>query len=211
MKIIIADDHALFRDGLAIFMEQFGKDIHILQTINFAQTLKMLEQEKNIDILILDLDMPDMPWEEGLEKISQIMEKEAKLVVMSASEDIKAVKKSIELGAKGFISKRSDPKIIESAINLIISGGVYLPHEILNKHIISPVLNGNKTDKVSNLTERQEQVLRLISLGLSNKQIAYELGVTESTVKLHINSLLRNLGVTNRTKAVVTAQKMGIL
>ncbi|MDD4556393.1 MAG: response regulator transcription factor [Alphaproteobacteria bacterium] len=147
MKILIADDHALFRDGLAIFMEQFDKNVIIFQSYNFLQTIKVLEEEKNIDILILDLDMPDMTWEEGLEKVVKAMKSQTRLIVMSASEEVKSVKKSIELGAKGYISKRSDPKIIESAINLVISGGVYLPHEILHKHIILPFTREVRIEK----------------------------------------------------------------
>lgn len=210
MKVLIADDHALFRDGLALFLEKIEKDVMLFQTSNYTQAVKTLESEKDIDLLVIDLDMPDMSWEEGLEQVVSHLGEKTKFFVISASEDVKAVKKCLELGASGYVSKRSDPKILENALKLVMDGGVYLPSEILQKYITSNPQQVSK-EKNKGLTERQEQVLKLAASGLSNKQIAYEIGITESTVKLHINSLLRALDANNRTQAVINAQKMGLI
>lgn len=211
MKILIADDHALFRDGLSMRLEKIEPKSVIFQAANFSQALKILDDEKKMDLIILDLDMPDMNWEEGL---TEVREKagDVRYVVVSASEDPKDIRKSLAQGASGYIPKRSDPKILTGALQLIIDGGTYLPPSVLD---ISPITE--KNDTVSSgpngkkLTNRQQQVLGYIAQGMSNKQIAYEMGVSEATVKLHINALLRSVGATNRTQALIMAQKMGLI
>lgn len=210
MKVLIADDHAIFRDGMALFLETINEEMVLLQSSNYAQTVKTLDREKDIDLVILDLDMPDMKWEQGLENVIEHLKENTKFFVVSASEDIQTVKKCLDMGASGYISKRADPKILESALKIVVDGGIYLPSDILHKHLLSKS-NGSHKEKHKVLTDRQEQVLKLTASGLSNKQIAYELGITESTVKLHINSLLKAFGATNRTQAVISAQKQGLI
>ncbi|MDR1694796.1 MAG: response regulator transcription factor [Lactobacillaceae bacterium] len=210
MRILIADDHALFREGLKNFLEDIDPKIELFQSADYAQTIEILNKEKTIDLVIVDLDMPDMGWEDGLNLLVKNLEKDTKFLIISASEDVKTVKKCLELGARGYIPKRTDPKILESAIRIVMDDGIYLPSDILHKYLISNPDKSHK-EKSKLLTERQEQVLRLAASGLSNKQIAYELGVVESTVKLHINSLLRAFGAKNRTQAIMFAQKEGLI
>lgn len=207
MKILIADDHALFRDGLAMRLEEIDPDVVLLQAATFSQALKILDQENDIDMIIVDLDMPDMKWEEGIEQLRQ-KSNEINMVVISASEDVRSIRKVLASGIKGYIPKRSEPKIMHNALKLILEGGTYIPPALIENNAEMP-LNGNHRGKT--LTNRQSQVLDLIAQGKSNKQIAYEMGVSEATVKLHINALLRSLKVNNRTQAVVTAQKMGLI
>lgn len=207
MKILIADDHALFRDGLAMRLEEIDPDVILLQAATFSQALKILDQENDIDMIIVDLDMPDMKWEEGIEQLRQ-KSNEINMVVISASEDVRSIRKVLASGIKGYIPKRSEPKIMHNALKLILEGGTYIPPALIENNAEIP-LNGNHRGKT--LTNRQSQVLDLIAQGKSNKQIAYEMGVSEATVKLHINALLRSLKVNNRTQAVVTAQKMGLI
>ncbi len=207
MKILIADDHALFRDGLAMRLEEIDPDVILLQAATFSQALKILDQENDIDMIIVDLDMPDMKWEEGIEQLRQ-KSNEINMVVISASEDVRSIRKVLASGIKGYIPKRSEPKIMHNALKLILEGGTYIPPALIENNAEMP-LNGNHRGKT--LTNRQSQVLDLIAQGKSNKQIAYEMGVSEATVKLHINALLRSLKVNNRTQAVITAQKMGLI
>lgn len=211
MKILIADDHALFRDGLSMHIEKLMPQASIAQAGNFSQALKFLDGQQSPDLIIVDLDMADIQWEEGLKAIRQKSHK-SRLVVISASEDRRSIKKALELGISGYISKRSDTKILTSALRLILEGGTYLPPEILEgPH------NGGYSDsqeeyrKSKILTPRQTEVLGYVAQGLSNKQIAYNMGVSEATVKLHINALLRSVGATNRTQAVILSQKMGLI
>ena len=207
MKILIADDHALFRDELASRLEKLNSDVVLMQASSFSQALKILEKETDLDMIIVDLDMPDMKWEEGIEQLRQ-KSNEINMVVISASEDVRSIRKVLASGIKGYIPKRSEPKIMHNALKLILEGGTYIPPALIENNAEMP-LNGNHRGKT--LTNRQSQVLDLIAQGKSNKQIAYEMGVSEATVKLHINALLRSLKVNNRTQAVVTAQKMGLI
>ncbi len=207
MKILIADDHALFRDGLTLHLEKLTPKAEILQAANYTQALKLLKSGDNTDLVIVDLEMPDMPWEEGLSKLRQ-QAPEARFVVISASEEGRNVKKALEYGVKGYISKCSDTKVLTSALHLVLDGGTYLPPSIMdNSGSVTSVQDKRK----KLLTPRQFEVLSYVAEGLSNKQIAYKMSVSEATVKLHINALLRAVGATNRTQAVVTAQKMGII
>lgn len=212
MKVLITDDHALFRDGLGIHLEQIDPQAVIFQASTFSQALKIMDDEKKLDLIIVDLDMPDMKWEEALTILKEKAEN-ARFVIISASEDSRSIRKSLEYGISGYIPKRSDTKVLTGALKLILDGGTYLPPAILEgtsmHHSTNNVVGGRTKGKT--LTNRQTQVLELVAQGMSNKQIAYEIGVSEATVKLHINALLRAVGATNRTQAVITAQKMGLI
>ena len=131
MKVLIADDHALFRDGLSMHLKQIEPEAVIFQAGNFSKALKIIDDEKKLDLIILDLDMPDMNWEEG---ISELKKKSngTRFVVISAAEDGKSIRKTMEKGVSGFIPKRSDPKIMTSALTLVLDGGTYLPPSFLD-------------------------------------------------------------------------------
>jgi DNA-binding NarL/FixJ family response regulator len=114
------------------------------------------------------------------------------------------------MGVSGYISKRSEKEVLNGALRLILEGGTYLPPSVLQPTTVA-IVQDNTYRTGKSLTNRQNLVLGLVAQGLSNKQIAYEMGVSEATVKLHINALLRSVGATNRTQAVIMAQKMGII
>lgn len=208
MKILIADDHALFRDGLALRLEQIAPEAAILQASNYAQIFKIIKSDNNISAIVLDIEMQDMPWFDALQEIRRTLPDTA-LIVVSASEDSRTIRSVMSTGAKGYIPKRSDSKVFDNAFKLVFDGGTYVPPILIN----NPPINNlsTKSTGLKTLTNRQSQVLDLIAQGKSNKQIAYDMGVSESTVKLHINALLRSLHVSNRTQAVITAQKLGII
>ncbi len=207
MKILITDDHALFRDGLKLTLEQLDNKAQIIQAESYIQAEKQLEENSEVALVLVDLDMPDKNWQEGL---ADLMTKapQAHFVVISATEDSKVVRQALERGVSGYIPKRSESKIISAALKLVLDGGTYLPPILLESLGTSKVPNENKN---GNLTTRQFEVLQYISKGLSNKQIAYEMGVSEATIKLHINAMLKALNATNRTQALVNAQKIGII
>ena len=135
---------------------------------------------------------------------------------IAGSSDSAKIRKLFTLGIKGYISKRSNSKIIGLALQLIANGGKYIPDAVLENYAVAatvaPSIHQNELlNNIKPLTNRQAQVLDLVAQGKSNKQIAYDMGVSEATVKLHINALLRSLHVTNRTQAVITAQKIGLI
>ncbi len=210
MKVLIAEDHALFREALGNLVKQIIPGIKVLETAKYTETFALLESTPEIDLIILDLDLPDADWEDGMRKLREI-NPDIKIVVISASEDNQTIRRASEYHIVGYIPKSFDPKILSSALKIVFDGGTYAP--------ISAVQHGSGAYEQrqqfaaahNNLTQRQTQVLRLVGEGKSNKQIAYEMQVSEATVKLHINALLRTLGVINRTQAVITAQKLGLI
>lgn len=208
MKVLITDEQSLFRDGLSLRLKQINPDIYIIQSSNIDEMQQILLSEKDIDIVILDIDLTELKTDDIINKI-KMNHPATKIIVISSSEESRNIKKILSYGVKGYIPKRLDSNILSGALKLILDGGTYLPSALLENNT-SPTTTPNHTLQ-KNLTNRQSQVLDLIAQGKSNKQIAYDMGVSEATVKLHINALLRSLKVNNRTQAVITAQKMGLI
>lgn len=209
MKVLITDEQSLFRDGLSLRLKEINDNITILQSSTLAEMQKILSHETDTDVVILDIDLAGINATETITKIKTIAPN-IKIITTSTSEDTRNIKKVLSLGVKGYIPKRSDSNILSGALKLILDGGTYIPPAMLNHGIDYSSFNSQSFLK-KNLTNRQSQVLDLIAQGKSNKQIAYDMGVSEATVKLHINALLRSLKVNNRTQAVITAQKMGLI
>ena len=205
MKILIADEHALFRDHIARFITDLHAEGVVLQVSTLSQALKILEKEQNIDLIVLDADMLRPHIIQRIEKL-QMLPNAPRIAVISSSEDIDQIQKIIHTGIAGYIPRQTDFNVFKEALSDIINGKTYIPSALMDiQNELSDKFTGKK------LTNRQSQVLDLIAQGKSNKQIAFEMGVSEATVKLHINALLRSLKVTNRTQAVITAQKIGLI
>lgn len=215
MKVLIADNHTLFREGFRSQLQRFGSIDELQEVIDYSSLSVLAEQKKEFDLIFIDLSVLGKDWKEKLEVIKESFPK-ARIAVMSDSEDQKDILDAFSLKVAGYITKSSPDTLIIDALRMIMNGSLYIPPAILNglqkrspngeHRILSHTLPNGK-----NLTFRQSEVLQHLSNGLSNKQIAYEMKVSEATVKLHINALLRHLHVENRTKAVVTAQRLGIL
>ena len=220
MKILIADDHELFLKGLEMVLSDFSSEAELVKARNYSEIFAIIEKQKDFNLVLTDLAMPGARWLEALQRIHEQLP-DTPVIILSAVFDREIVQKTIELGAAGYIPKTSSNAVILSAVNLVLSGGVYIPAELLQgmsrdefdmlKQLENVSEEQNLAEKVKILTPRQIEVLRLIAEGKSNKQIAYEMGVSEATVKLHINALLRAVGATNRTQAVIIAQKMGLI
>lgn len=208
MKILIADDHALFRDGLGLYLEKLEPEAVILQASSYSQMFKLLHSDHKINFVFFDFEMSDTPWQEAFDELKKTAPN-VSFAIVSSSEDTRTIKSVLSSGAKGYLPKRLDTKVLNNALRLILDGGTYVPPNLIENH--SAEIANNKNSGIKNLTYRQSQVLDLIAQGKSNKQIAFDMGVSESTVKLHINALLRSLHVSNRTQAVITAQKLGII
>jgi len=205
MKILIADDHALFRGGLRFQLLDFEKGADICEADDFTSLLDVAETEKP-DMVIADLGMPGMPWREALGLLRAALP-DSRIVVLSASDDDVNVREAIRLGANGFISKCDAPEVVMAALRLVSCGGTCVPPSFVKHGSLAqaaPVAE-------SNVTHRQREVLQLLAEGLSNKQIAYRLQLTEGTVKLHVAAILKSLGATNRTQAVSAGRSAGLL
>ena len=220
MKILIADDHELFLKGLEMILHDHEPNTHLVTAKNYSEIFSIIDKDKNFDLVLTDLAMPGAKWLDAIQRIHSSLP-DTPIIILSAVFDKEIVQKTIEIGAAGYIPKTSSNAIIIGAVTLVLSGGVYIPPELLqdtNKNefdLLKQVENMSPVqdvaEKVKVLSPRQIDVIRLISQGKSNKQIAYELGLTEGTVKLHVTAILKLLNVYNRTGAVVEATKLGLI
>lgn len=205
MKILIADDIALYRDGLKFNLKNLLPNIQIWETASLTETITTLKNNPDIKLVLVDWDMPELNWENfvaGVKKISN----DIRIGIISNHDDFHSVKKALSLGSCCYLPKNINSKLLEAALEIVVNGGTYYPPELLEQSNSSLKLNNGKK-----LTNRQFEVLKYLAQGLSNKQIAYQMKVSEATVKLHINALLRALGATNRTQAIIKAQKIGAI
>lgn len=221
MKILIADDHELYLQGLELILRKEFPKAEIILSNSYTEILNILGKEKNFDLIITDLAMPGDNWLNAIEKIHNYCP-ETPIAVISAVFDKEILQKTFDIGVSGYIAKSSSNSLILSAINLILSGGMYIPPELMQtnissssaqiKELIKDLENTPiKSESSRNLTPRQLEILQCLYAGLSNKQIANKLNISEGTIKIHITLLMRTLDVANRMQAVRKAVKLGIL
>lgn len=215
MKILVVDDHVLVRDALCSVLAQLRRDASIFEAANGHQCMILVEQHPDLDLILLDLALPDR---DGFSILAQLRERHATaaVVVLSASQEPDTVKLALGLGAVGFIPKTTERDLMLSALQLVFSGGVYIPREILDSGSSPQPLASGVHRPIprqllirSGLTARQIEVLGLMMQGKSNKAIAHILNMAEPTVKNHITVILKALKVANRTEAVVKVTQMG--
>lgn len=221
MKILIADDHELFLQGLEFILQKQYPEAQIVLASNYNDIFQILKKQKDFDLILTDLAMPGANWLDALKQI-HVDCPDVPIIIISAVFDRQILQKTFDIGVSGYVSKSFSNSLIISAINLVMAGGIYVPPEVLQMSVQSspePMrellasLNEPKSDTTDNniLTPRQKEVLTCLADGLSNKQIAYRLGVSEGTIKIHITLLLRALEVTNRLAAVRKAVQLGII
>jgi DNA-binding NarL/FixJ family response regulator len=207
MRILLADDHPLFREGVKPVLEKLDPDVEILEAIDFPSAFDTMRRAGEVDLVLMDLNMPGMAGIEGITRFRATFP-EAPVVVLSASEQIEDIQRLLGAGALGYITKSSHSDTILAALRLVLAGGVYVPPALLD--CSEGVPPHPVSSRYPSLSYRQIQVLRELAKGQSNKQIGYALDVTEGTVKLHMAAIFRILRVNNRTEAVLVAQKMGL-
>lgn len=215
MKILVADDHAMIREGVSDTLRQTFTDVTIHEAENASAILDLLNAEHGFNVAMVDLFMPDTNGFSFLRKLCNNYP-ELPVIVLSASENPHHVAKALDSGAVGYIPKSASKDVMISAIRLVLSGGIYIPNEIRlpAKHngLDVPDETGPADLKKSirNLTTRQLEILKLLAVGRSNKQIARDLNLSENTVKVHVSAILKTLNLGNRTQAGVLAEKEGL-
>lgn len=214
MKVLNADGHTLFREGFSSQLQRFDVLTELQEVKDFAAMKALGNKQADFDIVFVDRDLLGTDWKAGFQSVKEMFP-QARVVMLSESAEQRDILDAFDLQAAGYITKMSNDSLIINALRLIVDGNTYVPPAVLNgmrkrAHGEGRILSHTLPDG-KNLIFRQSEVLQHLSNGLSNKQIAYEMNVSEATVKLHINALLRHLHVENRTKAVVTAQRLGIL
>jgi DNA-binding NarL/FixJ family response regulator len=221
LKILLVDDHALFREGVALLLARLQKGVSIAPAGSCEEALAILEREGPVDLVLMDLGLPEMS---GLDGISIMRQRypEIPVVALSSSDDKQTVLSALDRGAMGFVPKSSSSDTMIAALRLILAKGIYLPpsvflgdRQIGQGSVPTPHGFGESPAKAMRpadlgLTHRQVEVLYLILQGKSAKLISRELDLSASTVKAHTSAVLRALNVTTRTQAVVAAGRLGL-
>ena len=213
MKILICDDHELFRAGLRLVLTQLEEATQLLDASSAEETFRVAEAEPDLDLVLMDIGMPGM---DGLAALGTLRERFPALpvVIVSASERHADVRAAIDRGASGFIPKSSSAPVLLAALRLVLSGGVYVPPLVLATS--APAAAGallatdRRRERASALTPRQLEVLDLMAKGRTNREICDCLGIAEGTVKAHVATILEALDVANRTEAASVIRDLGL-
>ncbi len=205
-RLVIADDHPLFRGALREAVEGLLEQVDIAEAGTFDELVEFLERGSDVDLVLLDLTMP------GARGFSGLMYMRAQypgvpVIVVSANDDPAAIRRCMEFGASGFIPKTLGVEAMRAAISRILNGGVWTPPDV-DLSAGSDAEAAALMARMATLTPQQVRVLMMLSEGLLNKQIAYQLSVSEATVKAHVSAILQKLGVESRTQAVIAAAKI---
>ncbi|MBT9292016.1 response regulator transcription factor [Prosthecodimorpha staleyi] len=205
-RFVIADDHPLFRGALRQTLEAMFAGVTIAEAGSLDAVSKLLDEAGDVDLVLLDLNMPGVRGFSGLMYL-RAQHPEVPVVVVSANEDPLAIRRCMEFGAAGFVPKSLGTDSIREAIATVMNGGIWTPPDV-NIAAMPGDETGKLVQRLSTLTPQQVRVLMMLSEGLLNKQIAYELSVSEATVKAHVSAILQKLGVESRTQAVIAASKI---
>jgi DNA-binding NarL/FixJ family response regulator len=217
MKFLLIDDHVLIREALRSVLRELQEDAVVLEAANCRQGMELIRLNGDLSLVLLDLQLPDR---DGFDMLEELRESHPAVgvVMLSAFNDRDNVVKSLDQGALGFIPKTSSRDVLLSALRLVLAGGVYIPPEILGSapaatpalSAAQPALADSRpTPADLGLTERQVDVLALMMQGKNNKLICRALDLAEPTVKNHVSAILKALGVTNRTEAVLAVAAHG--
>ena len=207
--VIIADDHPLFREALTHAVGKVLPDATVVEADSLASLQQAVDDNPLADLLLLDLNMPGVS---GFSALAWIRQNHASLptVVVSAIEDAAIMRRSLRHGASGFIPKSASISAIENGIDAVLQGDIWLPEGV---DAAGNDLESGEAAVAANLatlTPHQFRVLMMLGEGLLNKQIAFELGVSEATIKAHVTAIFRKMGVSNRTQAVLAVQELSV-
>jgi DNA-binding NarL/FixJ family response regulator len=205
-RLVIADDHPLFRGALREAVTGLFERVDIAEAGTFNEVAELLERGSDVDLVLLDLAMPGVRGFSGLMYL-RAQYPSVPVIVVSANDDPAAIRRCMEFGASGFIPKTLGVEAMRGAIQRILSGGVWTPPDV-DLSAGSDAETAALMARMATLTPQQVRVLMMLSEGLLNKQIAYQLSVSEATVKAHVSAILQKLGVESRTQAVIAAAKI---
>ena len=205
-RLVIADDHPLFRGALREAVSGLFENGEFAEAGSFEEVVKLLERGLETDLILLDLSMPGVRGFSGLMYL-RAQYPSIPIIVVSANDDAAVIRRCMDFGASGFIPKTLGIEARRAAIARVFEGGIWTPPDIdLGRG--SDSATANLLARLASLTPQQVRVLMMLSEGLLNKQIAYELGVSEATIKAHVSAILQKLGVDSRTQAVIAAAKI---
>lgn len=210
MRVLIVDDHPLYRAGVRALLAGLDPDLTALDVASVTDALRLADAAESFDLVLLDMNLPGINRLDALRQVKARFESAA-VVVVSGDEDPALIVSTIDAGAAGFIPKSTDPGVTIQALRLVLAHGTYLPAHAL-RHVADatqrPLDSGSA---VADLSERQKAVLLRLLQGKANKVIARELGIAEGTVKAHLWSVYQLLGVTSRAQAMCRVHALGLL
>jgi len=203
IHVLIADDHAIFRQGLRLVLDGLGPAPAVSEAGDFTEALASAGADPAPDLMLVDLRMPGMDGFAGIGALKRARPA-APLMVLSASEDGEDVFRALAAGASGYLPKSAPPALIIDALRLVLAGGVHVPRDL--------VAGGTAVGLPAppRLTPRQAEVLALIGDGHANKEIAHRLGTSEGTIKAHVAAIMRQFGVRNRVQLLLAADRAGL-
>jgi len=208
--VIVADDHPLFRTAIKEAMRASHGETTFLEANSFETLQELVDINPDVDLVLLDLHMPGISGFAGLVYLCKCYPS-IPVVIISANEDPVVIQRALDHGAAGFIPKSSNIQTITKAINDILMGEIWAPvseqQNLPGRNVSELVL----AERMAQLTPQQFKVLMMVSQGLLNKQIAYDLGISEATVKAHVTAIMNKLEVSNRTQAVLAASKLDVM
>lgn len=207
-KYIVADDHPLFRNAICQVLQTLDENSDIVEAQDMASLQIKLADHPDTDLVLLDLHMPGA---HGFSALAYVKGQfpDLPVLVVSANEKPEIMQRAVEFGSKGFLPKSSDIEKIQKAIQSALSGNVWLPEQATESTPVSED-ECKLMEGIASLTPQQYLVLTMLAEGLLNKQIAYELDVTEATIKAHMTAIFRKLGVRSRTQAVLAISKLNL-
>ena len=209
VNVMITDDHSMIREGLKQLLELEGDFKVIAEAADGVECINKLE-EITPDVLLLDINMPNM---NGLEVLQKMKEKriKVKVLVLTIHSEVEYLLKAVDIGVNGYLLKDSESAELKKAINAVVNGENYIQPSLI------PVLNAKMIDrdkdtvKIESLTKRELEVLKNLSYGMYNKEIAEKLDISERTVKNHISNIFKKIEVTDRTQAAVFAIRNNLI
>ncbi len=198
---LIVDDHPLFCDALSMTLRGIAGIETVRTAATLAEALETVGEGPPVDVIVLDLNLPDVNGMDGLVRLKSIAE--SPVVVVSSMSDDRVVSLALRSGASGFVPKHSQRDVFNTALNEILQGRRYVPKGFVETEEQNDPSGAEAASRLASLTDQQSKILSLICEGKLNKQIAFELAIAEATVKAHVTAIMRKLGVQSRTQAAL--------
>lgn len=205
LRVLIAEDHPLFREALGHVVRLAEPAAECTEAATLEQALALIDQDDGFDLVLLDLGLPGTSGLSGLLAV-RAQAATTPVMIVSAWEEAQVIRHAVRMGISGYLPKSSSREAMVGAIEKVLSGATYFP--VFAGGGEGGGDDGGTVDRLDSLTPRQLTVLQLVGEGKSNKQIAYELSISQETVKIHISAILRKLGVASRSKAILIANRL---